>query len=299
MNWLLIAIIAHFLFAVVFIIDKYLLSSTKTAPVTYAFYTGLLGIFVLFLIPFDFSLMPRDQIILSFLAGILFNFAILFFYKAIQLGHISRIAPVVGAALPVFTLALAFLFLGERLGINQLTAFLLLVIGGVIMLWPRRAKTNLPPLAKRLTPALIAALLFAMSFVLTKLIFNSQSFINSFIWIRMGGILGAFLFLVWPANWSVIFKRSKIASFKLGGLFVSNKALSAFSTVLINYAIYLGSVTLVNALQGVQYILLLGATIFISREFPQFIKEPTNRGVIIKKGIAILFIAIGLSILTF
>ena len=54
MNWLFIAIIAHFLFALGFIIDKFLLSKTVLKPVAYAFYVGLLEIFVLLLIPFGF-----------------------------------------------------------------------------------------------------------------------------------------------------------------------------------------------------------------------------------------------------
>jgi drug/metabolite transporter (DMT)-like permease len=303
MNWLLIAIIAHFIFALVFVIDKFLLSKTALRPIAYAFYVGLLGGFALLLIPFGFSVPPAGQIMASFIAGFLFVLAILFFYKTIQIGEISRITPIVGGAVPLFTLILTYSFLGERLAISQLVAFFLLVLGGIIMFWPRKekiiSKVVKAPLAKKLTLAIIAALFFAGSFVLTKFIFTEQSFINGFIWIRMGGFLGAWLLFFWPGSRQIIFKTTKIIKVKSVGLLISNKTLSALAFILLNYAIFLGSVTLVNSLQGVQYVFLLIVALFLSKKFPQILKEQIGQGAILQKIIAILFIGLGLGILVF
>jgi len=303
MNWLLIAIIAHFLFALVFIVDKFLLSKTVLQPRAYAFYVGILGIFALLLIPFGFTLLPAGQIAASLISGVLFVLAILFFYKLIQLGEISRITPIVGGAVPIFTLILTYSFLGERLTGYQLIAFFLLVFGGVIMLWPRKDKINSPigkaSLTKKLTLAIIAALFFAGSFVLTKFIFTEQPFINGFIWIRLGGFLGAWLLFFWPGSRQIIFKTNKTIKIKSAGLLISNKILSALAFILLNYAIFLGSVTLVNSLQGIQYAFLLIITFFLSKKFPQILKEQISRGVVTQKITAILFIILGLSILAF
>jgi len=303
MNWLLVAIIAHFIFALVFIVDKFLLSKTVLQPRAYAFYVGILGIFALLLIPFGFTLLPFGQIIASFIAGVLFIFAILFFYKLIQLGEISRITPIVGGAVPIFTLILTYSFLGERLTGYQLIAFFLLVFGGMIMLWPRKDKINSPigkaSLTKKLTLAIIAALFFAGSFVLTKFIYLEQSFINGFIWIRLGGFLGAWLLLFWPGGRQIIFKTTKTIKIKSAGLLISNKILSALAFILLNYAIFLGSVTLVNSLQGIQYAFLLIIALFLSKKFPQILKEQISRKVILQKIMAILFIVLGLGILAF
>ncbi len=303
MNWLLVAIIAHFLFALVFVVDKFLLSKTVLQPRAYAFYVGILGIFALFLIPFGFTLLPVGQIAASLISGILFVLAILFFYKLIQLGEISRITPIVGGAVPIFTLILTYSFLGERLTSYQLIAFFLLVFGGVIMLWPRKDRVSSPigkaSLTKKLTLAIIAALFFAGSFVLTKFIYNEQPFINGFIWIRLGGFLGAWLLLFWPGSRQIIFKTTKTIKIKSAGLLVSNKILSALAFILLNYAIFLGSVTLVNSLQGIQYAFLLIIALFLSKKFPQIIKEQISQKVILQKIMAILFIILGLSILAF
>lgn len=302
MNWLYIAIISHFLSAIVFTVDKFLLSKTVLRPAAAAFYVGLLGgVASLFLIPFGFSWLSFWQIIISFVAGIAFVFAVFFFYRSIQINEVSVIAPIVGGAIPIFTLILMYSFLGERLAINQLFAFFLLVFGGVIMLLPQKDKSNFKTIkifsSKELLIAVLSALLFAISFVSTKFIFTEQPFINGFVWIRLGGILGACLLFLGPNMRRAILETSKSVKIKTGSLFVSNKVFSALAFVLLNYAIYLGSVSLVNALQGIQYAFLLILVFFLSKKFPQIIKEQISRKVIFQKIIAILLISFGLGIL--
>ena len=262
MNWLFIAIVAHFLSAVVFTVDKFLLSKTVLRPAAAAFYVGLLsGVASLLLIPLGFSWPSLWQIVISFTAGSSFIFAILCFYRLLQTDEVSIIAPIVGGTVPIFTLILTYSFLGERLVINQLFAFCLLVFGGVIMLLPPKSESSSKKpgkfLLNRLLITILTAFLFALSFVLTKFVFTEQPFINGFVWVRLGGIFGACLLLLIPGARRAIFKTSKSIKIKVGGLFISNKVLSAFAFILLNYAIYLGSVSLINALQGVQYVFLL------------------------------------------
>ncbi len=303
MNWLLIAITAHFIFALVFIIDKFLLSKTVLNPIVYAFYIGLLEIFVLVLIPFGFIIPPLEQIIASFIAGALFIFGLIFLYKSFRLSEVSKIAPVVGGAIPVFTLILTHLFLGERLLISQSIAFSLMVIGGMIILWPKRHKkiSELPEtfLIRGLFIALLAAFLFASSFVLTKFVFTYQPFISGFIWIRLGGFLGACLIFLWPSNRQIILDTTKAIKIKTIGLFSINKGIAGLAFILLNYAIFLGSVTLVNALQGIQYAFLFIMTVILSKKFPQILREQITGRVITQKIIAILLISLGLGILAF
>jgi len=301
MNWLIIAITSHFLTAIVFVIDKFIVSKTVLRPTVYSFYVGILGGLTILLFPFGFNLIPLGQIIISFIAGFLFILATLFFYKAVQMTEVSKIVPIIGGAIAIFTLILTYLFLDERLTFYQFIAFFLLVFGGIIILWPKGNIINGKIIKaldiKKLLFAFLAALFFAGSYVLTKLIFTEQPFINGFIWIRLGGVLGACLLLVLPRNRRIILNVSKVIKVKTVGLSVFSKSLSAFSFVLLNYAIFLGSVTLVNALQGVQYIFLLIMAFFLSAKFPQIIKEQIGQGVIFKRVIGILFIFAGLIIL--
>ena len=178
----------------------------------------------------------------------------------------------------------------------------MLVLGGIVILWPRKDKkiseltgTSL----QGLMVAILAAFLLAGSFVLTKFIYTYQPFINGFIWIRFGGVLAACLIFLWPNNRQVILERTKSLKIKTISLFLSNKVLASIAFILLNYAIYLGSVTLVNALQGVQYIFLLIIAIILSKKFPQILREQISRGIITQKVIAILLIGLGLGILAF
>lgn len=302
MSWILIAIIAHFITALVFVVDKYLFSHTYLRPAAYAFYAGLLGGLAILLFPFGFSILPFGQIIISFIAGFSFVLAVFFFYKSVQLGEVSRIIPIIGGLVPIFTFILTYFILDERLVFNQLIAFSLLVLGGIIMAWPRKKARLVSgvvkfPLIKRLPLAILAALFFASSYVLTKYIFIEQPFINGFIWIRLGGVLGAgFLFLL-PSTRRIILQTSQKIKLKTGELAIFNKVLSGLAFILLNYAIFLGSVVLVNALQGIQYIFLLVVALFLSKKFPQILKEQINHSAILQKVIALIFIGLGLGIL--
>ena len=299
MNWIIIAIISHFLTAIVYILDKIIVSKTVIRPVFYSFYIGILGGLTIFLFPFGFSLMPLSQIIISLIAGTLFVFATYFFYRTIKMSEVSRIIPIIGGSVAIFTLILTYIFLDERLTSNQFVAFAMLVFGGMIILWPNKNKGSVKRLSlKKISFALLAGLLFASSYVLTKFIFSDQSFINGFIWIRLGGVLGACLFLISSKNREAIFSVSKKIKTKIIILPIFSKLLSSFSFILLNYAIFLGNVSIVNALQGIQYVFLLIIASFLSVKFPKIIKEQISSVSIFKRITGILFVCFGLIFLT-
>ena len=295
MSWFVIAIIAHILSAVAFFIDKFILSKTAFRPVVYSFFVGTLGIWALLLIPFGFTIPTLWQVITALSAGWLFVLAILFFYKSIRKNEISTITPIIGGSVPVFTIILTYIFLGERLTSNQLIAFFLLVLGGLIMLWVKSNNKS----RTRLSKALLSAFLFASSFVLTKSVYTHQAFIDGFIWTRLGGVLGACFLLIFSQNRQLIKKTIFKAKAKVFGLPIFSKIISASAFVLLNYAIYLGSVSLVNALQGVQYFFLFIVALILSKKFPQILEEKINTYSIIKKTTAIILISSGLIILAY
>ena len=137
MSWLAVAVLAYFLFAVVFLIDKYLLVSSIKNPKLYTFYTGFLRVLIVFLIPFtDFSVPGIPQVILSFLAGGFFVFGLFWFFKGLQLFEPSRVVPAIGGAIPVFTFSLVFLLsLGKEIPLpRDLLALLILICGSVLIL---------------------------------------------------------------------------------------------------------------------------------------------------------------------
>ena len=64
--------------------------------------------------------------------------------------------------------------------------------------------------------------------------------------------------------------------------------------ILQNYAIFLGSVALVNAAQGMQYALLLIISTFLALTSPKLLKETFSWRIYLQKLLAVLIIGVGL-----
>ena len=193
MLWLIVSISAYLILAVVVLVDKYLISGPIPNPKVYSFYVGTLGILALVLIPFvDFYIPQASQILLSFLAGAFFIYALFWFYKSLRLFEASRVVPAIGGLMPVFSLILIYLFSKgkEILQFQEFLAFIFLILGSVLITYEKK-KFSL----RSLQFCAISAFLLSLSFVLAKYVHLSQSFWNGFIWIRIGGFLMAIFFL--------------------------------------------------------------------------------------------------------
>jgi len=295
--WIFITIIAHLLNAVVFIVDKHLISKTAMKPVAYAFYSGIFLFVYLILIPFGYAAVETKYAILGIITGALFIFLLVVFYKAMQAGESTRVIPVVGGLTPVFTFILAYLFIGERLGFYQIIAFILFILGG-FLLSSKFSKEHFK-IIKGIDMAVLAAFLFAAYYTLMKFLFLHVSFLNGFIIIQIGAFLGAIVLALSRKNRKAIFApasaNSRMKKETLY-LFVPDKLLGALAGFLIPYAISMegASVTIVNSLQAVQYVFLLGFAIILSKFFPSFFKEQIGEKIIEQKILAIVIIGIGL-----
>ncbi len=77
---------------------------------------------------------PRYTWIFLILSGIATGLSWLFYFKAIQLGDVSRVAPIDKLSV-VFTILLAFLILKEPLSPKVITGGLLITSGAIVMMW--------------------------------------------------------------------------------------------------------------------------------------------------------------------
>src|SRR3989338_6775356 len=132
--WLLIVVAAHLLNALAFLVDKFLLVRAVPVPAAYAFAVGMLGVTGFILLPFD-PVLPHGvgEWVIDIAAGATFVAALLAFFTALRRGEASRVVPYVGGTIPVWTLVLAYLFLGERLAQRELFAFAVLVVGAALI----------------------------------------------------------------------------------------------------------------------------------------------------------------------
>lgn len=289
MTWLFLAVTSYFLNAIVSLTDKFLLSKKAKDPLIYAFYSGILTSFVVILWPIDFEVLSPDLTVIALLSGAAFFMALFFYYSAILEGEVSRVVPVVGGVSPIVIFCLSYVFLNERLPELWLWGFFMLVLGTVVFTFGKGKKTSIY--------SFVAAVAFAVSFFLSKLVFLETSFLNGFVWTRVGAVLPSLVLVFTP-----FFKKiHHLSGFNIKkrsfGLFLSNKVLSAVAFFILNYSIALGPLTIINALQGVQYVFLFILTLIFSAYFPRIVSESLRRGVIIQKIVGIVLISLSFVVL--
>ena len=300
MTWLIVAILAYLILALVFLIDKYLLVQSIPDPKIYAFYIGILGFVVLLLVPFiNFYLPTPWEALLAFISGASFIFGIFWFFKGLKLFESSRIVPAVGGILPIFTFLLIYIFSKGKETLNPVgfLAFILLLLGSFLITYQKNKKISLDSLRI----SIIAAFFLAISFVFAKYVYISSSFLVGLVWIRGGGILGALLFLLNPSFRRGIFKEKIALQKKTALIFLSNQAAGGGGNILQNWAVALAPlsyVAFINALQGIQYLFLLIFAVFLSLRFPKILKEEISKEILFQKVIAILLIGGGLVLLS-
>lgn len=298
MSWLFIVIIAHLLNAGAFLVDKFLLVKAVPKPAVYAFWIGVLGLFSIVLLPFGSLVFTVREIAFAFFAGFTFEVALLFFFSALRRLETSRVVPVVGGLQPLLIFLLSYVFLGERLTQGEFVAFALLLIGSVIISYDTDT-LHTRETAKRRRGwlyAVVSALFFAVSYALTKTVFEMQPFISGFVWIRIGAFLTVVLLLL-RRQWrhDILGKQERLTR-KLRLLFFGGQSAGAISAILLNYAISLASVTIITAMQGMQYAFLFLLAILLGRRYQQ-LRERLSMWIIVRKSFAIALISFGLTIL--
>ncbi len=294
MSWILIILFAYFLLALGTLGDRYLLLGPPN-PKDYSFYVGMLGILVLLLIPFTgFSLPGLGQFFLALLAGAFFILAIFSFYTALENFEASRVIPAIGALVPIFTLALIFLFSpGKILEARQFIALILLILGSILATFQKGKKISL----KSFLISALTAFLLSLTFLSSKFVYLNQPFWSGFILIRVGAFLAALFFFFSKGLREEIFKKKYNFTKKTGLIFVGNQILGGLALILQNWTIALVPLSLlpfINALEGTKYVFLLIIAFLVSSKFPALLKEHFSKEIVGQKILATLLIVIGI-----
>ncbi|MFA6393603.1 MAG: EamA family transporter [Patescibacteria group bacterium] len=318
--WLPVAITAYFINAGVYLADKFLLSKKIHSSIVYSFYVGIWSIFNLFLLFFAPWVPSLNELLIDLSAGLLFLITLIFWYKALHQSEATRVVPIVGGLVPVFSLVFSMIFLGESLDEKQLLAFVILITGGVLISVKRtrfymikkvydrvrsvfgdtlgEIHAKYRPGRRLLLNSIVSAFFFAAFYVLMKYIYLHQPFIGSFVWSRLGTFLGALFLLVVPSWRKDIFSYQESATApKSLSFFLTVRLSAALAFIMLNWAIDLGNVAMVNALQGVQYLFFIIFAVIISVRFPKVFSEEIGKEILAQKLIGAGLVSIGLYML--
>lgn len=320
MWWVIIAVLSYFINAGVYVADKFLLSNRVHSSVTYAFYVGIWSIFNFTLLIFEPWVPNFQELMIDLFAGGLFLMTLVFWYKALHQSEATRVVPIVGALVPIFSFFFSFIFLGETLSERHLLAFVVLINGGILISVKKTRFYMMKEVKEKfkrtfgdvfgsihaeyrstkrlILNSTVSAAYFAGYYVLIKYIYSTQPFIGSFVWSRLGTFLGVLVILFIP-EWrkKILEQRKDAQKPKNFAFFISVRLLAALAFIMLNWAISMGNVALVSSLQGVQYVFLIFLVLFLSRKFPKIMDEELGGGVMLQKAIGISLITTGLYML--
>jgi drug/metabolite transporter (DMT)-like permease len=309
MLWFWLSVLAYFLFAINHLWDRYLLTKLFPDTLVYAFYAGMLSGVIVIAAPFlGFPFGSILFTISAIFCGAVFVAALVANYIALQKFEASRIVPAIGGPLPLFTLGLTLLvFPGEKMAAGQVISFFLFVLASITI----TAQSFSHIFSRSFGYAAAAALLFGIYFVSLRFTYEiGPSFWAGFLWTRLGGVLAAVVIFLAAASVrkTVLAKRpsGKTASGRArtmaGLLFLSNKGLGATATVIQNGAVFLApplAVSLINSLQGTQYLFLMVIAYFVSTKLPGLLKESFAGKALLQKAAALALFTVGTLVLIY
>ena len=305
MSWIFVAVSAYFLGAFAVLLDKFLLGSKRiSSPQVYTFYVGIFGLGAFLFAPFGFDVPSAWQITISFISGAIYIGGIFALNLSINKAEASRVTPVVFSVVPIATYLISFVFNDEKLTLIQIGGVALLIIGGLLISFDLPLKLNKRKFFVGFYFSCLAGVLLAISYVMFKMVYVEQTFLNGFMWTRVGGFAAALLLLIVPTWRKAIFKSFSHAKkpskehIGTGGIFIANKILGGTSSILLNKAFQLGSVTLVNSMVSLQYVFVLILVAIAAKKHPKVFEEKLLFWDWAQKVVAILIIAIGMVLIS-
>ncbi|PJE75493.1 hypothetical protein COV04_04620 [Candidatus Uhrbacteria bacterium CG10_big_fil_rev_8_21_14_0_10_48_11] len=294
MSWLLIVLAGHLANALSYVVNKILLAGKMQTPSVFVFYIGTLGLLSFVLLPFG-NLYPLAPVTMieAFVGGASFMGALLAFFTALKKGETTRVVPFVGSFVSLWTLLLAGIILGERLNGIEWVGIALLIVGSIIITRePTASKTRLNSV--EVFYIVLAGGLFALSYTVTKVVFNAADFIPAFLWMRVFAFASVVPLLLLPNIRRQIFSGN---GERPPFLFYLGQGFGAIGFVLLNFGVDLApSVSVVNALQGVQYAFLFLFVVFFAYFAPRILKEKFTFAIVVQKVGALIVLGIGLAL---
>ncbi|MBI4121911.1 MAG: hypothetical protein HY461_01125 [Parcubacteria group bacterium] len=292
--WIYLSISAYLLMALSQTIDKALLHVVFRHSRAYAALVGLLGLAAFLLLPWTSGALTPGLFLLCLVAGASFVAALVPFLAALQGDQATRIIPFVGTLVPLLTFFMEWLVLGQVFHRQDLAALAMLVSGAAILTFAKNSRRRS---WSAMGKGALAAVMFAACFVLSKYIYVRAPFLDAFVWMRLGGIAVSVVLLLQAGVRQELVRVWRHNRKMLLGGYVGTHVISGTGFFLHSLAISLGTATLVSAMQGIQYVLLVLLVVIASRFHPEVLEEDTGSRALFTRLAAIAVIAAGLALL--
>ncbi|HBA52538.1 TPA: hypothetical protein DCY68_01920 [Candidatus Azambacteria bacterium] len=294
MNWILLSLLAPLFWASSNFVDKYILGKYTRGIFDFLFFSTITSLF-LFLILFIFVGMPELTMYswIPILTGVILIYSYGFYGKALEQGDTSALV-ILFKFIPVLTVVLAFIFLGQTLSSNELLGFVVVLAGATIVSFEKSRGIFI----KGFGMILIAILMWSVMTLFIDYGLTKMSFWDYFLLDTLGSTLAGLTLFIIPAMRRQIIDGLKTATIGKYVWFSGNNLLDFFGQMSIKKALAIapsaGLVTVVMQAQSF-YAIVIG--ILLTLIIPGVIKEDISASVLIKKFIGALIMFSGVYIL--
>lgn len=290
MEWFLFALLAPALWGIINILDKFLLTKHFKSPFSYQIFLSFLNLIIL---PIFLLVSISSQIFfttLSIIIGLFVALIYVIYNKAMMKEEASRVISLFYLN-PLFILPLAFIFLGEGLGISKYLGVILLVISATLISYKKVRRKKI------LSPAILLILIFDLFYaiyqIITKFTLNYFDIWSFTFWKTIGALISNFVLLSFQKirNDFLLDIRNLPKSIYILGIF----HISFFYTglILFYFAISISFISLVGAIPSIQPFFVLIYTLLLSIFIPKILKEEVSKQTLLLKSLAVILIFIG------
>ncbi len=288
--------------------DKYIVTDERALPraSVYAFYSCLLTgfwvvIYFIGLLPgmaeigvpqFGNIERPTIQVVgMSFLSGYTLFIALVSMYDALKRAEAVNVMPVIGAISAISSFGLTYLLLDMTLSANFMLGIVVLALGTLLV-----AQTL--PHRDTVLQVTHSGIFFALHYITMKGLFEETSFDDGFFWSRVGLVLVVLSLLLVPSFLEKVTNQTKMTTRRTGGLVLLAKGLAGIAAFMMLKATDWGNVAVVQALDGLKFVMILFITFFLGSALPNSAAVQDTRPQVVLRQVAyVALIVVGYLIL--
>jgi len=239
--------------------------SKKIGPYKTFFWSQLAGLFFVLMLISVFTItlnVPALAIILLTIAAIFYSAGYLFFMKGFEIGNISIVAAIMNLW-AVFTMLIAFIFMGQRLSTLQSLGVLMIISGATLtsLNWSDIKNQNFQ-LSLGVKETVIGAFFFGVFWNISEVISENIGWLLTTLFVKFGVILFLLLF-------SFLKKREldlTKATTKTKLMVVLMGILEAGAVAIVNYGLTIGDAILITPIASALSIVTITMAIIFLKD---------------------------------
>ncbi len=292
LDWIAAALAAFSIYGAINIIDKLLRHEMKSPMSLVLLMAASESLIILLALFYGLEFPELPILLLGIAAGIAGPVAFIPYLEALYAEEVSRVIPLFNL-MPVFVLILSHLFLGEVLTTVQYAAFVLILLGSILISL-KDGRGFFSVNSKVLLLMCVSSLIYALQLVFSKVLLMNVEFVHGLVLIGMGYLISACFLL---ANGKIRTDAFRDFSMSRRHLVVLFTLFSIIGGILFYYSVMHGIPSLVSVLSGFQMVAVLAFATAISLWYPAILKEEVTPRNMALKIVSIALMLAGLALL--